>query len=56
MKIGNLLALPLALIADAVTFGGAGVTNDIMRDEQGNGEIEAVKDLAQAIIALQNKR
>ena len=47
MKLGNLLALPIALIADAVTFGEAGVTRSIFRDERDEREIEVIKALAE---------
>lgn len=49
MKITNLIALPFALIADAVTLGEAGVTNKIFRDECYEREIEALKSAAEII-------
>ena len=46
MKFTNLLALPIALVADAVSLGNAGVTRRIFQDEQDGKMIEAVKALA----------
>lgn len=47
MKITNLLALPIALVADAVTFGQGGVTRRIFQDERDERQIEAMKALAE---------
>lgn len=49
MKLTNLIALPIALVADAATFGAAGVTERIFRDERDSKEIEAVKALAEVM-------
>ena len=55
MKLTNLLALPLALAADALTFGEAGVTRRIFQDERNDQEIEAVKAMAKVIEAVNKK-
>lgn len=47
MKLTNLLALPIALVADAITLGQGGVTRRIFQDEQDDKMIEAVKALAE---------
>ena len=47
MKLSNLIALPIALVADAVTLGEAGVTRRIFLNEQHEKEIEALKVLAE---------
>lgn len=47
MKFTNLLALPIALVADAVSLGNAGVTRSIFQDEQDDKMIEAVKAFAE---------
>lgn len=49
MKLTNLIALPFGLVADAVTFGEAGVTRRIFRDERDQREIEAVKAIVEAL-------
>lgn len=49
MKLTNLIALPIALVADAATFGAAGVTERIFRDERDSKDIEAVKALAEVM-------
>lgn len=49
MKIGNLIALPFALVADAVSFGEAGVTRRIFADERAEREIEAFKAVAEVL-------
>lgn len=46
MKLGNLIALPFALVADAVTLGEAGVTRSIFTDERNTREVEALKAIA----------
>lgn len=46
MKLGNLIALPFGLVADAVTFGEAGVTRRIMQNERNERDIEALKTIA----------
>lgn len=46
MKITNLIALPFALVADAVSLGEAGVTRKIFNDERAEREIEALKAIA----------
>lgn len=51
MKLGNLLALPLAFLADAVTLGEAGVTHRILQDERNQRDIEALEALAKIINA-----
>ena len=43
MKLTNLIALPFALLADAVSLGEAGVTRRILDDEQRERIIEAIK-------------
>lgn len=53
MKIGNLLALPFALVADTVTLGEAGVTRRIMQDERAEREIEALKAIAEILKSQQ---
>jgi hypothetical protein len=55
MKITNLFALPLALAADAVTLGEAGVTRRIFQDERNDQEIEAVKAIAKLVEAANKK-
>jgi len=47
MKLGNLIALPFALVADAVTLGEAGVTRRVFRNERDDREIEALKALVE---------
>lgn len=47
MKITNLIALPFALAADAVTLGEAGVTRRIFRDEQDEKMIKIITKLAE---------
>lgn len=47
MKITNLIALPFALVADAVSLGEAGVTRRIFNDERTEREIEALKAIAE---------
>jgi len=54
MKLGNLIALPFGLVADAVTLGEAGVTRRIFRDERDDKEIEAIKAVAE-ILKAQSK-
>lgn len=49
MKIGNLIALPFALVVDAVSLGEAGVTRRIFRDERDEREIEAIKAIAEVL-------
>lgn len=49
MKITNLIALPFALVADAVSLGEAGVTRRIFRDERDEREIEAIKAIVEAL-------
>ena len=49
MKLGNLIALPFALVADAVTFGEAGVTRRIFNDERAEREIEALKAVTEIL-------
>ena len=51
MKITNLIALPFGLVADAVTFGEAGVTRRIFNDERTEREIEALKAIAEVVKA-----
>lgn len=46
MKLGNLIALPFALVADAVSFGEAGVTRSIFKDERDTREVEALQAVA----------
>jgi hypothetical protein len=55
MKIGNLIALPFALVADAVSLGEAGVTRRIFRDERDEREIEAIKALAEVLKQAKDK-
>jgi hypothetical protein len=47
MKLTNLIALPIALVADAVSLGQAGVTRRIFQDEENDKVIEALKALAE---------
>lgn len=47
MKLINLLALPIALVADAVSLGQAGVTRRIFQDEQDEKMIEAMKAIVE---------
>lgn len=49
MKIGNLIALPFALVADAVSLGEAGVTRRILNDERDSRHIEAINALAEVL-------
>lgn len=51
MKLGNLIALPFALVADAVSLGTAGVTHRILQDERNQRDIEAL----QAIVSIINR-
>jgi len=51
MKLSNLIALPFGLVADAVSFGEAGVTRRIFNNELHNQEIEAIEALAKLIAA-----
>lgn len=55
MKLTNLIALPFALVADAVTLGEAGVTNRIFGDERAEREIEAIKAAAEIIKSQSTK-
>lgn len=51
MKLGNHIALPFALVADAVSLGQAGVTRRVFQNDENDQMIEAVKaaaDLAKA--------
>lgn len=52
MKLTNLLLMPVALIADAVTLGEAGVTRRIFNDERDERQIEAIKAAADALKAM----
>ncbi len=52
MKLSNLIALPFAMVADAVTLGEAGITNKIFRDERAEREIEALKAASEIIKQL----
>jgi hypothetical protein len=56
MKLTNLLALPIALAADAVTLGNAGVTRRIFQDERDEREIEALKALGEFAKNISDKR
>lgn len=47
MQIGNLIALPFALVADAVSLGEAGVTRRIFNDERDERMVEALKAIAE---------
>lgn len=47
MKLGNLIALPFALIADAVSLGQGGVTRRVFQNDQDEQMIEAVKAAAE---------
>lgn len=49
MKLGNLIALPFALVADAVSLGEAGVTRRIFNDERAEREVEALKAVAEIL-------
>lgn len=55
MKLTNLIALPIALTADALTLGQAGVTRRIFQDERNDQEIEAVKAMAKILEAVNKK-
>lgn len=55
MKFTNLLALPIALVADAVTLGQGGVTKRIFQDERNEREIEAVKAVAELLNATKKQ-
>ena len=55
MKLSNLIALPIALIADGLTLGEAGVTRRIFRDERDEREIEALKAAAEILKHLKDK-
>lgn len=55
MKLGNLIALPFALVADAVSLGEAGVTRRIFADERADREIEAVKAIAEVLKHTKDK-
>ena len=55
MKLGNLIALPFALIADAITMGEAGITHRILDDESHSREVEALKALAKIVESLPKK-
>jgi hypothetical protein len=50
MKLGNLIALPFALVADTVSLGQAGVTRRIMQDERNERDIEAMKAIAPILV------
>ncbi len=56
MKLGNLIALPFALVADTVSLGQAGVTKKIMQDERNERDIEALRALSPIIIAALQAR
>lgn len=56
MKLGNLIALPFALVADAVSLGEAGVTRRIMQDERNAREVEALKALAPYLAEIIKER
>lgn len=43
----RLLALPLTLIADAVSLGQAGLTHRVLNLEERDQELEAIKEAAQ---------
>lgn len=45
MKITNMIMTPVALVADAVTFGEAGMTRSIIEDEREERLIRALKEL-----------
>lgn len=47
MKFTNLVALPFALVADAVSFGQAGVTRRLFNEESEEKCVEALKALAE---------
>lgn len=53
MKFTNLIVLPFALIADAVSLGEAGVTRRIFNEESEEKCIEALKAIAEI---TKNKR
>lgn len=55
MKLGNLIALPFALVADAVSLGEAGVTRRILSDERAEREIEALKAIAEIVKQRKDK-
>lgn len=58
MKLGNLIALPFALIADTVSLGQAGVTRHILQDERNERDIDALKAITPVlaeIIKAKNK-
>jgi hypothetical protein len=55
MKLGNLIALPFALVADAVSLGEAGVTRRIMQDERNERDIEALKAIAPVLAEIIKK-
>jgi len=52
MKLGNLIALPFALLADTVSLGNAGLTRKITQDEESERLIEALK----VLVELKNRR
>lgn len=52
MKLGNLIALPVALVADIVSLGQLGVTRRIMQDERAKRDIEALEAIAKIINAM----
>jgi hypothetical protein len=56
MKLGNLIAFPFALVADAVSLGQAGVTRRVFENDQNEQVIEAVKAAAELAKAQQNNR
>lgn len=47
MKLTNLLALPIALVADAATLGHAGITRRIFQDERDERQIDVIKAMAE---------
>lgn len=55
MKLGNLIALPFALVADAVSLGQAGVTRRVFQNDQDEQMIDAVKAAAD-LVREQNKQ
>lgn len=45
MKLTNLIALPIALVADAVSLGQAGITRRIFQSEQDDKFLEAMREI-----------
>lgn len=48
MKLSNLILMPLALTADAVTLGMAGMTSDLMDKDDAEQAVDAFVEIMKA--------